>query len=58
MGVSCSPFSERALSVLSQEPGLEKCFCPTPGPPVLQEVSVLVVFLLKAAGVTHSFSYL
>lgn len=33
---------------LPQQPELEKCHSPTPGPPVLQEVAVLVMFLLKA----------
>ena len=34
---------------LPQQPGLEKCHCPTPGPPVSQEAAVLVMLLLKAA---------
>lgn len=43
------PLSLRGLRLsLPQQPELEKCHCPTPGLPVLQEVAVLVMFLLKA----------
>lgn len=42
----------RRLSLsLPQQPGLEKCHCPTPAPTVSQEADVLVMLFLKTAGV-------